>query len=451
MSSHGAATYSFSSAPKAISARKKYREPGVEADTGVYRDLKETCITWDKRVHRGNTYGMYTQNAIKEALEAANQDQSPAKPRRRVPKEKSIWDMPNPPEERIPVDLTRHLVAKVEIVETAVIEAQTDEFLPEPPPEQYEPQKTGIDAHTQVEDGELFKFDYEVEPILDVLVNKTLEQSIMEVEEEFELATMTDFKGEWYERQSEMMQAWQKQVDEEWVRWEQKEAVMATKRLEKQREARVLLKIQAIAASKAHLAKLVPNAVHDLQEVALPDSRALAIDQFFLPNLFANVQKEVHAIKQAQQKVDEMITNISTSHSRACREGLEVHRQESRNVQKRRLEELQIRQGKIRILVDNGTGTPVQVGPIQLSDQDTIEELQTRVYAWLQQNEPRIAAAWPYGVVMYIDGKIVQATSELFEAKAGQISMAPKQPPPPKTPEEEELVEGEAVDDAEPA
>lgn len=29
--------------------------------------VKETCISWDKRVHRGNTYSMYTQNAIKEA------------------------------------------------------------------------------------------------------------------------------------------------------------------------------------------------------------------------------------------------------------------------------------------------------------------------------------------------------------------------------------------------
>ena len=36
--------------------------------------------------------------------------------------------------------------------------------------------KTGVDAATQVEDGELFDFDAEVEPILEVLVGKTLEQ-----------------------------------------------------------------------------------------------------------------------------------------------------------------------------------------------------------------------------------------------------------------------------------
>ena len=62
-------------------------------------------------------------------------------------------------------------------------DAQTDEFLPEVPPEHYRPQKTGVDVSTQVEDGELFNFEYEVEPILDVLISKTLEQSTMETQD----------------------------------------------------------------------------------------------------------------------------------------------------------------------------------------------------------------------------------------------------------------------------
>jgi hypothetical protein len=38
--------------------------------------------------------------------------------------------------------------------------------------------------------GDLFDFDFEVEPILEVLVNKVLEQGLMEVLEEEELAAM---------------------------------------------------------------------------------------------------------------------------------------------------------------------------------------------------------------------------------------------------------------------
>ena len=80
-------------------------------------------------------------------------------------------------------------------------------------------------------------------------------------------------------------------------------------------------------------------------------------------------------------------------------------------------------------------------------------------YAWLQQNEPKIAAGWPHGVVcgiprdagtgsfehegswmswstpsygvfaaprLKLSGEPVHKTNQLFEAKPGQISMGPQ-------------------------
>lgn len=431
-------TYSFSSAPKAVT-RKKYREPG-DVEPGLYRSVKETCISWDKRVHRGNTYSMYTQNAIKEAIENAQKQQSEKKvPRKRKVKEPSIFDMPLPEHERVAVDLTKHLVANEKPPETEVVESQTDEFLPEPPQEQYQPQRTGIDAHTQVEEFELFDFDREVEPILDVLVMKTLEQSIMEVEEEHELASMSEFKSAWYDRQRSMCAAWREQVEEEWVRWHEKELVLAKQRAQKEQDARVLLKIQAVNAAKEHLSKLVPNAKEDLKELAFPDRDGLEIQRHFLPSLFKKVQEEVIAIKSAQLQIDAIAAECVTKEQAKWSESLQRQRAKSAELQKLRLEELQIRRGKIRILIDDGSGNPVPVGPIQLSSADTIDELQGRVYSWLQQNEPKIAAGWPHGVVLKLSGEAVQKTSQLFEAKPGQISMGPQEPPPP--PEQEEEVE----------
>jgi len=52
------------------------------------------------------------------------------------------------------------------------------------------PVKIGDDKETQIWDGELFNFDYEVEPILQVLMGKALERGRMEVLEEEELRTM---------------------------------------------------------------------------------------------------------------------------------------------------------------------------------------------------------------------------------------------------------------------
>lgn len=54
------------------------------------------------------------------------------------------------------------------------------------------PKKTGEDRETQIWDGDLFDFDYEVEPILQVLLGKTIELSRMEVLEEEELRVMKE-------------------------------------------------------------------------------------------------------------------------------------------------------------------------------------------------------------------------------------------------------------------
>mmetsp|Transcript_20521 Transcript_20521/g.68717 ORF Transcript_20521/g.68717 Transcript_20521/m.68717 type:complete len:224 (+) Transcript_20521:411-1082(+) len=69
-------------------------------------------------------------------------------------------------------------------------DTQTDPFMDRPPTPLFIPKKTGIDRETQIFEGELFDFDFEVEPILQVIVGKTLEQSLMEVLEEEELKNM---------------------------------------------------------------------------------------------------------------------------------------------------------------------------------------------------------------------------------------------------------------------
>ena len=68
--------------------------------------------------------------------------------------------------------------------------AQTDAFIDRPSTPLFVPAKTGADVATQILPGELFDFDIEVRPILEVLVGKTCEQAIMEVCEEEELATL---------------------------------------------------------------------------------------------------------------------------------------------------------------------------------------------------------------------------------------------------------------------
>ena len=69
-------------------------------------------------------------------------------------------------------------------------QTQTEAFLDRPLSPLFIPTKSGVDKTTQIEDGDLFDFDLEVVPILEVLVGKTLEVSMVEVMEEEELASL---------------------------------------------------------------------------------------------------------------------------------------------------------------------------------------------------------------------------------------------------------------------
>ena len=101
---------------------------------------------------------------------------------------------PGPPA-RIEVDLTYFLTeqGKTKPAE-AEVKLQTDNCQPKPPTPKYVPKKTGIDKITQIEDYDLFNYDEEVQPILNVLLSKSIDQATLEVEEENELEEIR--KGE---------------------------------------------------------------------------------------------------------------------------------------------------------------------------------------------------------------------------------------------------------------
>ncbi len=119
-----------------------------------------------------------------------------------------IRPAPNP---RIPVNLQYFLTdPNKEKAPTSEVTIQTDEFQPRPDSPEYIPKKTGIDTATQVEDYELFNFEREVEPIVNVIITKTLEQSFLEIEEEEELKKMNNYKLEFYKKRAKDKDKWKR-------------------------------------------------------------------------------------------------------------------------------------------------------------------------------------------------------------------------------------------------
>lgn len=149
---------------------------------------------------------------------------------------------------------------------------QTDAFLDRPPTPLFVPQKTGVDAVTQIDNGgcyrlpvvprgvldavkpvvrgiqssgslllqpdprcqclstpsgDLFDFDFEVEPILEVLVGKVLEQGLMEVLEEEELAAMRAHQEHFEQIRNAELVATQRMEAAEMRKIEEKERRMA--------------------------------------------------------------------------------------------------------------------------------------------------------------------------------------------------------------------------------
>jgi hypothetical protein len=74
-----------------------------------------------------------------------------------------------------------------------------------------------------------------VQPILNVLVNKTLEQSLLEVEEESELTNIRSYKKEVEKRKIGEREDWEQEVRKEVQRIKQKNKVLAVAREKRRR------------------------------------------------------------------------------------------------------------------------------------------------------------------------------------------------------------------------
>merc|ERR1719359_1425900 len=135
-------------------------------------------------------------------------------------------------------------------------ETQTDFLLDRPPSPLFMPAKIGVDIETQIEDGELFDFDVECEPVLEVLVGKTLEQSMMEVLEEEELESLKRHQEDFEKRRAaellevQRMEAAEKRRDDELKRRMQQQAA------QREVDLSIMKKVASRSIASAYLGSL---------------------------------------------------------------------------------------------------------------------------------------------------------------------------------------------------
>ncbi len=267
-----------------VRGKQKYnaQDPGA---TGGYMDEEDEermalNIMHDKRVFRGNTHNV---NLIKANMTPQQKEELRIKAEREKKKVEMIkqqliefkkgknkispYDLRPGPPARIEVDLTYFLTEQGKgKPDEEEVKVQTDQFVAKPPTPPYIPKKTGIDKITQIWDTDLFNYDREVQPILNVLLTKTIEQAMLEVEEEAELKEIRKFKAEYAKRRHKETDDWEQEVKKEVARIKQKNKTLNIARAKREQQIKTMHKLQCLNMSKHYLQKTFNSSLQYLAD-----------------------------------------------------------------------------------------------------------------------------------------------------------------------------------------
>ncbi|KAM8945554.1 radial spoke head protein 3 homolog [Pelodytes ibericus] len=309
----GNGTYTFSSYPRVVQNRKKYRGPQTLEIDDVYNYGN---IMYDRRVVRGNTYAQHMLPLSSQPDPVEIQKQQEAHRRalaKKRAKEVLRSKSPEPVEGRKHIDVQTELYLEElsDRIEEKDIECQTDAFLDRPPTPLFIPAKTGADVATQILEGELFDFDLEVKPMLEVLVGKTVEQSLVEVMEEEELATIRAQQRAFEElRNADLAEAQRLEEQERRLR-EEKERRMKQQREMLLKEKETAEKVAARVFAQQYLADLIPSVFSSLRDNGyFYDPVERDVETGFIPWLMEEVETNLQKNNLGRTMLDLLIRDV---------------------------------------------------------------------------------------------------------------------------------------------
>ncbi|XP_010143348.1 PREDICTED: radial spoke head protein 3 homolog, partial [Buceros rhinoceros silvestris] len=273
-------------------------------------------LMYERRVVRGNTYARQVAPVSTQLSPLEIQKQREAWRRflaRKRAKEQMQPRTPEPVEgrEHIHVQTERYLEEISDQIIEVDTECQTDAFLDRPPTPLFIPAKTGKDVATQIEEGELFDFDIEVKPILEVLIGKTVEQALLEVMEEEELAQLWAHQRAYAElRNAELAEVQRlEEQDRRYREEKERRKLQHMQLLQKQKETAE--KIAAQAFARHYLADLIPSVFNNLRESGFfYDPIERDIETEFLPWLMTGVEETLERKVLARTVLDSLIRTV---------------------------------------------------------------------------------------------------------------------------------------------
>eukprot|EP00998_Keelungia_sp_KM082_P005967 NODE_2248_length_1103_cov_176.490779_g2230_i0.p1 GENE.NODE_2248_length_1103_cov_176.490779_g2230_i0~~NODE_2248_length_1103_cov_176.490779_g2230_i0.p1 ORF type:complete len:319 (-),score=83.55 NODE_2248_length_1103_cov_176.490779_g2230_i0:74-1030(-) len=309
--------FTHQSQPTGVTTKKNkalYRDPNAKSIS--------TNIMWDRRIVRGNTYAAQvlplsaqTELALAEQEATKLKKKMAAEQKRQEEEAKKRSSTPDPIDGRkhIEIQTEQYLEELRDEVQEVTVDTQTDPMMDRPPTPLFVPFKTGRDTETQIEEGDLFDYDFEVEPILEVMVGKTLEQAMLEVMQEDEVEAMRQQQLEFEQRRKEEAAETQRLEAEETRKYDEKER---RKRQEAERLKRERVTRQKLAArtyAQQYLVNLENRVFARLEDEGwLYDGVEREVETEFMPWLMEAVEKNLDKKRRAKALVDDLIKQAHT-------------------------------------------------------------------------------------------------------------------------------------------
>ncbi|XP_055913444.1 radial spoke head protein 3 homolog isoform X2 [Eupeodes corollae] len=186
---------------------------------------------------------------------------------------------------------------------------QTDLFLERPGTPPFIPEKVGIDAGTEIIDGDLFDFDQEVQPILETLVGHCVEQSILEVTHEEEVAELRKQQEEFLaDREADLAEL--RRLEAEELRLEaEKERRLRQDSIAKELDDKMQKGVTAAKLLQGHIASLLPEVLANL-EPATDEMRKAELEKKICPWLTKEVAEEIGQIIDSREILTAIIKEI---------------------------------------------------------------------------------------------------------------------------------------------
>ncbi|XP_047527259.1 radial spoke head protein 3 homolog [Vanessa atalanta] len=283
--------------------------------TGATGNTGYSNVMHDKRVVRGSTFGAHP-HAAGDGLESGAA--RAARTRRRALARRAALARlrpgtppPAPGRRHHPIQTEYYLEELFDKGVEMEVGVQTDLFVDRPATPIYVPAKTGADASTQIQPGDLFDFDLEVQPILEVLIGKTTEQALAEVAQEEELATLREQQRRYRElRDAELAERQRLELRDERLNQE-KERRVAEARAARVAGEEARARVAAATLVQGYVAELLPAVLAGLRDSGyLVRRMRRGVEEEFMPWLIQEVSHEIESIITSRDVIAEIVRDV---------------------------------------------------------------------------------------------------------------------------------------------